>query len=407
MPEKSYARMKVELSTSLSSSPWPLRRALRALCALLVLQLAFGFVYSWGTVVSYVRTFDHWSPLLTSAVFSAGPLGYATGMVISGRLTERYAPRRLCWMATGLLVIGLGIAFLFPSGLTFIVFYSAIGLGFSGAVAMAASLSAGSSLFPARIGTIGGALTGSYALAALVEAPLVGALAAPFGWLNALRMVGGGVALLAVGAMLVLPSVPRPERQIQPGRRSGSFFQLIGRNAIKVDMLAEATATPLGSYAFVAVAASAHTLHLDLWVATAVVTGVAAGNALGRIGAGVASDRFGVNRVFLVIFGTVLLAALLLAFAGDGAILFLAACLAGISFGGPAGILSRLSAKVAPDTPQAAFGLLFAGFALGAFYGPLLGAAIGGMWGWMTLGSIAVIGWLALTARILWEKLLA
>jgi len=381
-----------------------LRRAVRALSALLVLQLAFGFVYSWGTVVPYVRTFEHWSPLLTSAVFSAGPLGYATGMIISGRLAERYAPRSLCWAATGLLVTGLSIAFLFPSGFTFIVFYSAIGLGFSGAVAMAASLAAGSSLFPARIGTIGGALTGSYALAALVEAPLVGVLAASLGWLNALRLVGGGVALLAVCAMLVLPSVPRPGRQSQSDRRSGSFFQLIGRNAIRIGVLAEATATPLGSYAFVAVAASAHALQLGLWVATAVVTAVAAGNALGRIGAGIATDRFGVNRVFLVIFGTVLVAAILLAFARDGVILFLAACFAGMSFGGPAGILSRLAAKVAPDTPQAAFGLLFAGFALGAFYGPLLGAAIGGMWAWMTLGGIAVIGWLVLIARILWEK---
>src|SRR6266480_7608438 len=128
MPEQSYAPTREEQPTSLASSRWPLRRV-RVLLSLLALQLAFGFVYSWGTVVPYVQKFDHWSLLLTSAVFSAGPLGYATGMVISGRLNQ-YSPRVLCWVGVGLLVIGLGIAFLFPSGFTFLVFYSAIGLGF-------------------------------------------------------------------------------------------------------------------------------------------------------------------------------------------------------------------------------------------------------------------------------------
>ncbi len=42
-------------------------------------------------------------------------------------------------------------------------------------------------------------------------------------------------------------------------------------------------------------------LSLALRVTTGAVITVAAGNALGRIIAGAASDRFGVNRVFLVI----------------------------------------------------------------------------------------------------------
>src|SRR5947207_1822106 len=129
MPEQPKAPTREEQIASLSSSRWSLWQALRVLFSLLVLQLAFGFVYSWGTVVPYVLMSDHWSLLLTSAVFSAGPLGYATGMVISGRLNQ-YSPRVLCWVGVGLLVIGLGIAFLFPSGFTFLVFYSAIGLGF-------------------------------------------------------------------------------------------------------------------------------------------------------------------------------------------------------------------------------------------------------------------------------------
>src|SRR5258708_36229183 len=88
--------------------------------------------------------------------------------------------------------------------------------------------------------------------------------------------------------------------------------------------------------------------------------------------------------------------------ASGSVIIVLAALFAGSSFGGPAGILSRLAAASAPDAPHASFGLLFASFAFGAFYGPLLGAAIGGIMAWVVLGSIAIIGWLILIARMLW-----
>src|SRR5579859_389913 len=382
-----------------SPSTWPLQKMLRVLISILVLQLAFGLVYSWGAVVPYVRQFDHWSPLLTSAVFSAGPLGYATGMIISGRLAEYAPPRRLCWAGVSLMVFGFSIAFLFPSSVTFIIFYAAIGLGLGGAIAMAGSLAAGMALFPTRVGTIGGALTGSYALAALVEAPLVGALAANSGWLYALRLVGSGVALLAVAVLLLMPAVPR-SRSAQSTRPTLSFSQLLRRKAIWIAILLEATATPLGSYAFAVIAAYTHGLRLEPWMAAVAIIAVAAGNALGRIVGGTASDYFGIKSVFLVICGANLVAAILLYRTGGDLVVLLAAFLAGIGFGGPAGVLSRLASASAPDAPHAAFGLLFAGFAFGAFYGPLLGSAVGGTIGWLVLGAIGLMCGLLLLVRV-------
>ncbi|HLZ62807.1 MAG TPA: MFS transporter [Ktedonosporobacter sp.] len=397
MQDTSSSLRREEASTA--TSGWPMLRTVRVLVSILMLQLAFGLVYSWGAVVPYVRQYDHWSPLLTSAVFSAGPLGYATGMIISGRLAEYAPPRRLCWTGAGLMVGGFAITFLFPSSFTFILFYAAIGLGLGGAIAMAGSLAAGITLFPTRVGTIGGALTGSYALAALIEAPLVGALAMTSGWLNALRVVGSGVALMAVVMVLLMPSVPR-SRPVQAGRNSISFPQLMGRKAIWIAILLEATATPLGSYAFAAIAAYTHGLRLEPWMAAVAIIAVAAGNALGRIVGGTASDYFGIKSVFLVICGANLVAAILLYRTGGDLVVLLAAFLAGIGFGGPAGVLSRLASASAPDAPHAAFGLLFAGFAFGAFYGPLLGSAVGGTIGWLVLGAIGLMCGLLLLVRV-------
>ena len=404
MTNEPYQRIDRGRESSVSSSPRPKLSPRRVLFSIYTLQFAFGFIYIWGAVAPDVRLHDHWPALLTSAVFAAGPLGYGTGMVISGRLAERYPPRRLCWMGVALMLTGFAVAFLVPSGVTFVLFYSAIGLGLGGAVALAGALAAGTIVFPRRIGAIGGALTGVYALAAVVEAPLVSNFALTIGWFNALRLVGSCIALVAVVAVALMPSI-HPSRSIQVDTGPISSVQLFSRKLIWIGFLLEVTASPLGSYAFAAVATYARNLHFALWIATLAVTAVALGNTIGRLLAGAASDRFGVNRVFLVIFAADLLAAVLLQTPVNGVVVLLAALIAGVGFGGPAGILSRLAAVSAPDAPYAAFGLLFAGFAAGALYGPLLGAAVGGTsLPWLVLGGVAAVGCLVLPVRIAIER---
>jgi MFS family permease len=374
--------------------------ALRVLISGLVLQFVFGMAYAWGAVVPYVRLHDHWSPFLISAVFSGTPLGYGIGIVIGGWLADRSLPRRLCWIGTGLLLIGFAVAFLLPSGITLALFYSALALGLGGSIALAGALAAGVSAFPTRRGMIGGALTSSYALAAVIQVPVISSLAATIGWTDALRLVGGVMAFLAVAMVLLMPAIPR---SIRPHLPSGaaSFFALLLRKQVWTGFLLEATASPLGAYAFVAIATYARGLSLALWVATAAVVAVAAGNAFGRIGAGAASDRFGVHQVFLVILALDLLAVILLLVPGNGMTALLAALAAGIGFGGPAGLLSRLASASAPDAPNTAFGLLFFGYALGVFAGPLLGAAAGGnTQSWLVLGGVVGIGFLVLITRV-------
>lgn len=146
-------------------------------------------------------------------------------------------------------------------------------------------------------------------------------------------------------------------------------------------------------------------LPLALWVATVAVIAVATGNAVGRIVSGAASDHFGVNAVFLVILAINVLAAALLQFPVSTVTVLLAALAAGIGFGGPAGLLSRLASTSAPDAPNSAFGMLFVGYAFGVFYGPLLGAAVGGnARSWLVLGSLTGIGLVVLAVRTMVAK---
>jgi MFS family permease len=146
----------------------------------------------------------------------------------------------------------------------------------------------------------------------------------------------------------------------------------------------------------------ARALGLGLGLATLAVGAAALGNVAARVAAGAASDRLGIEPVLAAILAVNLVAAGIFFGAPGVPIGFLAASLAaGAGFGGAAGIMSRAGARAAPDAPNSAFGIHFAGYCLGAFAGPLAGTAAGGRLAWLVVGapSLFGVGVLALRSR--------
>ena len=364
----------------------------------LVLQFSLGLVYVWGAMAPYVRSHDHWPPLLIGSVWSAGPIGYSVGMVVAGRLADRLPPRRLCWAGLLLMAAGLGVAFVFPSGVTFPLSYSLVGLGLGGGVGMAGSVAAGVQAFPRRVGAVGGAMTGAYAVAALVQVPVASRLAPEVGWTDTLRILGTALVGLAALALLLMPRLPVP-RQAAGAAVLESPLEMFRRPLVWTAFGAELATGVVGSAAFVNLVAYARGLDIALVLATAALTAMGAGNAAGRIAGGAAADRFGVDRVLLAVLLVNLAAALLLWRLSAGSVVA-AGLAAGLAFGGGAGILSRLGARAAPEAPNSAFGLIFVGYSAGAFAGPLLVAAAGlGSPTWLLLGLFPVAGAAVLAYR--------
>ena len=378
------------------------RNPARILLGALPLQFAFGLVYSWGALAPFVQRDLHWHPLLVSAVFSATPIGYGTGIVIGGRLADSVPPRRLCWAGLALLAIGGGVALAAPSGPTFVLLYSMLGLGLGGGLGLAGSIAAGRHAMPGRAGTVSGLVTGAYAIAAPLQVPVISVLAGSVGWLPTLR--GMGAAMLAIAALTLtaMPAIPRPARPATDGLDHPSPGALLRRPRLLTAILLEVMGTPLGAFAFVSAASYARGLQLAAVVATAAITAVAVGNVVGRVAGGAVSDRVGVDRVMAAVLLLDLVAAGVL-FAHPGGLgVVTGALLAGVGFGAPAGVIGRLSEDAAPDAPNTAFGLIFGGFAAGAGSGSLLGAAIGGNVAWAVLGipALAGLGVVALRRRL-------
>jgi MFS transporter, OFA family, oxalate/formate antiporter len=357
------------------------------LASALPLQLAFGIVFAWGVAAPLVRAQDHWPALLVGAVFSATPVGFGIGTVAGGRLADRLPPRRLCWASLGLLAAGFAVAFLAPSGLTFVVAYAGVALGVGGGVALTGAVAALTQVLPGRAGVAGGLASATYAASAVFQAPLISALAPRLGWQGALEAVGLGAAALAALLLPLMPALPAR----QPDGRSGPGLLLSAPVAMGA-ALAFCGAT-FGAYAAVNLPGTA-----GVALAGAVAAAIALGNAGGRLAGGLLADRVGTARVIAVVFAMNMAAGALL-FARPGPATALGAGLgAGLALGADAGSLARAGRDAAPARPNAAFGLVFAGYTTGAFAGPLLGALVGAPSAWLATAAPAVVGLAVLIA---------
>lgn len=345
---------------------------------------------------------DHWSPLLVGAVFSATPVGYGLGTVVGGRLADRLPPRRLCVAGLALLLAGFTVAFAAPGGAVFLIFYSVLALGLGGGICLTGALGAITQGFPGRAGTLGGLLTAAYASGTVLQVPIVTFLIPAHGWVGALRLVGAGFALVAFLAVLAMPSLPPPRHHHAAAAPPVPLLRLALRPLILTGILAEICGTPLGAYTFVNIAGYAHRHGLGFGLAGAALTVTAVANAASRILSGIASDRLGVRAALLAILVCDLVAAGLLLAAATPVTLLLAALAAGWALGGGAGVLGRMAAESAPEAPHSAFGLLFAGFAGGAFLGPLVGAALTGTsdQGWLVVAAPVLAGLVLLGYRV-------
>jgi len=363
--------------------------ALRALIATLIPQFAFGLSYTWIALSPHAQQ-EGWSPVVVGAIFALTPLSSAITLLVGSRLPTILPLRRLCWVGVSLLVAGLAVAFLFPNEFTFLVFFAMLALGVGYGITLLASLAAIAQVFPGRIGTAEGMLTAAYSFAAIAEVPVIGLLIPGHAWIDALRIAGTIVTVLAVIALTFMPSLP-PSHEDAPGEMVP--LHLLKRPRLGTTVLLVVSVAPLGTYATSQVGIYAQHLGLTAVIATAAVVVVALGNTLGRLIGGMASDYFGVNRVLLVIVLMDVLAGVTLWRASIAPVLLVASSVVGLACGGLIGVVPPLAKDAAPRTFNTASSLLFAGFALGGFLGPLIGSGLGGgATAWLVLGVLTLIG---------------
>jgi len=146
----------------------------------ILIQLALGTIYSWGTLTIFVSPYLNEIPELTVYVFGIGLLSFAITMIFAGKLQQKYGPRNIAILG-GILMGGGVIASAFMTtfiGLLItygIIFGAGIGFGYVCPIAAAGKW------FPDKKGLINGIAVAGFGAGSFVFNYVIKALANPLG----------------------------------------------------------------------------------------------------------------------------------------------------------------------------------------------------------------------------------
>ena len=362
------------------------------------INLALGVLYSWSVIAkvlskSVAEGGWGWSAGQASLPYAICVGVFAVSMVFAGRAQDRFGPRlvassggALC--GVGMIVASFGTAAnVLPITIGFGVLTGVgIGLGYAAATPAAVKW------FPAQSkGLVTGIVVAGFALASVYIAPLTKLLLQSYGVPGAFRFLGVVFLFVTVGLaqLLVNPPagyVPLGSRPavVTSAQNSAScvasdydWRQMLRtpQFALLWLMFACSAFAGLMIIGHMAKIAALQMSGLDLGFLLVAV--LAVGNALGRVVAGIVSDRIGGIRTLLIVFVAQAVMMGALAFSHTVATLIPVAAAVGFCYG------ANLS--LFPSTTAGFFGTKN----LGVNYGLVFTAwGVGGVFGSMTAGSI-------------------
>ncbi|MFW9864667.1 MAG: OFA family MFS transporter [Candidatus Thorarchaeota archaeon] len=146
----------------------------------IMIQLALGTIYSWGTLTIFISPYLYEVRELTVYIFGIGLLSFAVTMIFAGKLQQKYGPRNIAIL--GGILIGSGVI-LSAFMTTFIgllitygvIFGAGIGFGYVCPIASAGKW------FPDKKGLINGIAVAGFGAGSFIFNFVIKALANPTG----------------------------------------------------------------------------------------------------------------------------------------------------------------------------------------------------------------------------------
>jgi OFA family oxalate/formate antiporter-like MFS transporter len=362
------------------------------------INLALGVLYSWSVIAKVLSKAVAeggwgWSAGQASLPYAVCVGVFAVSMVFAGRAQDRFGPRLVASVGGGLCGLGMIVASfgsasnMLPITVGFGVLTGVgIGLGYAAATPAAVKW------FPAeRKGLITGIVVAGFALASVYIAPLTKLLLASYGVPGSFRFLGFAFLVITVGLAQLLvnppagyvpagsrPSAVKSGKHVATGPASDYGWRQMLRTpqfALLWLMFACSAFAGLMIIGHMAKIAALQMSGLDLGFLLVAV--LAIGNALGRVVAGIVSDRIGGIRTLLIVF--VAQAAMM------GVLAFSHTVMALVPVAAAVGFCYGANLSLFPSTTAGFFGTKN----LGVNYGLVFTAwGVGGVFGSMVAGSI-------------------
>lgn len=157
----------------------------------MIIQLCAGIIYMWSVFKGPVSTHLSWDPANASITSSVMLATFVLGIIIGGRMQDKYSPSPVALAGSVLLGLGMVLSAFTPQSSPWLiyVFYGMIG-GFGVGCVYTTTVSVVQKWFPDRRGFATGMMVGAFGFSLVLFAPLTKMLLANWGVPNTFLFFG-------------------------------------------------------------------------------------------------------------------------------------------------------------------------------------------------------------------------
>lgn len=360
------------------------------LAASCIINLCVGSLYAWsvlaGPMAEYLSVLNNvtLTPRDLSIVFiianSVGPIT----MISGGKINDAFGPKVV--ILVGGLMFGGGM-FLsgFATSVGFLIFTYSILLGLGLGMVYGATISTAIKFFPDRRGLVGGLTTATFGISSVIIPPIASMIIAMSGPTSAFKIIGAVFTVFICGSAFFMEKCPPnfvPDGWTPPVRNGNSDivnqdWKEMLKEPLFYIMIVLLTCGAFAALMFIPMISpmAKNMMGMSVAGATAAVSTLALFNVVGRIIAGLLSDKIGrINTLALACMLSIGGLGLLLTASNGSVPLFYAGIsIVGLCFGSFMGVFPGFTAdQFGPKNNSVNFGIMFVGFAVAGYFGPTI-----------------------------------
>ena len=343
--------------------------------------VAAGSMFSLPVFLRPMSEQTGWSVTGISTAMTFGFLAMAAGSMLWGNLSDRFGPRVVVLTGSCVLPASLALASRVGSLIEFQILFGLL-VGGATAAIFAPMMACVTGWFDTQRGLAVSLVSAGMGMAPLTMAPFAAWLVGVYDWRTAMLIVAGLAAALMIPASLLVRRPPALERTAVAGVAVEPQAGMTVRQAVRSPqfitlMLANFFCCATHSGPIFHTVSYAVTCGIPMIAAVSIYSVEGLAGMFGRLGFGLAGDRFGAQRVLVLGLLAQAFGVLAYAFAGPLAGFYAVAMVVGFIY---AGTMPLYAVIIRENFPLTMMGTIIGGTAmagsLGMSTGPLLGGLI-------------------------------
>lgn len=176
-----------------------LKKSYLTVTAGVVIMFLLGAAYIWGVYITPLSQHFGWSRKTVSMPFSVFLICYTAGMIIGGRLVDKFDARKISTIGSALFGLGYLFSGFARTILSFCLTYGVIS-GFGTGLAYVTSVVAANKCFPHKKGLVSGIIIFGFGAGAFLLAPLTKSIINSFNYQTAFITLGAVFTLITLMA---------------------------------------------------------------------------------------------------------------------------------------------------------------------------------------------------------------